>query len=75
MDRLDIERVAGLVVLHYGLPLRVASVSFDQPGRCLVAFSDSYSRAATVSVAIWCDAKVSPHQVRESLKRGLQVND
>jgi len=75
MDHIDIERVAGFIVRDYGLPLRVASVSFDQPGRYIVEFCNSTSRAKAVSVAIWCDARVPPHRVRESLKSGLQVSD
>ena len=59
----------------YGLPLKLREVMIEAAGRCTVGFSDSYSGAATVSVGIWCDAKVSPHGVRESLKKGLQVAD
>jgi hypothetical protein len=75
MERVDIERIARLVVRDYRLPLRLATVSIEAASRCTIAFSDAHSGAATVRVGIWCDAKVSPHGVRESLKRGLQVAD
>lgn len=74
MERVEIERIARLIICDYGLPLRLHTVSIEQAGRCVVGFSDSYS-GETVSVGIWCDAKVSAHRVRESLKSGLHVND
>ena len=74
MEHVDIEQIARLVVRDYGLPLRFDAVSAAEPGRCIVGFTDPYSRATT-SVGIWCDAKASPRSVRESLKQGLQVND
>ena len=74
MERDEIERIARVVVRDYGLSLKLDRVSIGQTGQCTVGFADSYS-GASVSVGIWCDEKVSPHGVRESLKRGLQVAD
>ena len=75
MEQAEIEQIARVIVREYGLPLKLREVMIEPAGRCTVGFSDSYSGAATVSVGIWCDAKVSPHGVRESLKKGLQVAD
>ena len=73
MGRTDVEKIARLVLRDYGLPLRLQTVSMGNSGECRVEFADSYSGLATVSVGIWCDAKVSPYGVRESLKRALEV--
>ena len=75
LEHAEIEKIARVILREYGLPLKFREVMIGTAGRCTVGFSDSYSGAATVSVGIWCDAKVSPHRVRESLKRGLQVAD
>ena len=75
MKPADIERIAQVILREYGLPLKLRQVAIEPAGRCTVGFADSYSGAMTVSVAIWCAAKVSPHGVRESLKKGLQVAD
>ena len=75
MEQAEIEKIAKVIVREYGLPLKLREVSIEPAGRCTVGFADSYSGATTVSVGIWCDAKVSPHGVRESLKRALQVVD
>lgn len=69
----DIECIARGLVRDYELPLRVESVSAEQSGRCTVGFCDRYS-AATVLV-LWCDEKVSPHSMRESLKQRLHTGD
>ena len=75
MEQAEIEQIARVIVREYGLPLKLREVMIGAAGRCTVGFSDSYSGAAAVSVGIWCDAKVSAHGVRESLKKGLQVAD
>ena len=75
MEQAEIEQIARVIVRDYGLPLKLREVMIEPAGRCTVGFSDSHSGAAAVSVGIWCDAKVSPHGVRESLKKGLQVAD
>ena len=75
MEQAEIEQIARVVVREYGLPLTLREVMIQPAGRCTVGFSDSHSGTATVSVGIWCDAKVSPHGVRESIKKGLQVAD
>ena len=74
LEQAEIEQIARVIVREYGLPLKLREVMIEAAGRCTVGFSDS-SGAATVSVGIWCDAKVSPHGVRESIKKGLQVAD
>ncbi len=71
--RTDIEQIARLVLRDYGLPLKLQTVSVEPTGRCTIGFADSYSGQATVSVDIWCDGKVSPYGVRESLKKALEV--
>ena len=75
MEPTDIERIARLIVRDYGLPLRFDKVSLEHAGKCVVEFADAYRRAPSISVGIWCDERVSAYAVRESLKRGLQVND
>jgi len=70
----DIKAIATVVVRDYGLPLRLTQVSTDSTGQCILAFSHTCA-GADVSIALWCDAKVSPHHARESIKRGLQVAD
>ena len=75
MEQAEIEQIARVIVREYGLPLKLREVMIEAAGRCTVGFSDSHSGTATVSVGIWCDAKVSPHGVRESIKKGLQVAD
>jgi hypothetical protein len=75
MDLAEVATIARSILRDYGLPLRFETVASDQPGRCIVGFSDRYRPAAVVAVALWHDAKASSHSVRESLKRGLQVND
>ena len=73
MERADIEHIARLVLRDYGLPLKLRTVSIERTGECTIGFADSYSGISTVSVGIWCDAKVSPYGVRESLKKALEV--
>jgi hypothetical protein len=73
MERADIERIARVVLRDYGLPLKLRTVSIEQTGECTIGFADSCSDVPTVSVGIWCDAKVSPYRVRESLKEALDV--
>lgn len=75
MDRFDIERIAQTIIRDYGLPVRVATLSFERAGRCIVQVSERCSPGTTVAVGVWCDAKASPHYVRESLKQGLHVSD
>lgn len=75
MNRFDIERIAGTVVREYGLPLRLDTISFVEPGRCVVRFAERFSPTIKVSVGVWCDEKVSPHNLRESIKNKLLVND
>jgi hypothetical protein len=74
MDRLEIEHIAQLVVRDYGLPFRLASITLDPVGKCVIGFSNKYSRDATVSVKVWYGAKTSPHAIRESLIRELGVD-
>lgn len=71
----DIEAIARVVVRDYGLPLRLAHVSTEPTGRCVVGFSHTCGAGTAVSIPLWCDARVSPYQVRESIKRGLEVAD
>jgi hypothetical protein len=70
----DIERIAQVLLRDYALPLKIRGVTLEEAGRCTIGFADRYSGEATV-VGIWCDGKVSPHSVRESLKRGLEIVD
>jgi len=70
----EIERIARTVLRDYGLPFQIDAVSPEQTGHCTVAFSDALS-GVIVRVGVWCDAKVSPYHVRESLKRGLHVSE
>jgi len=74
MSTLDVEAIARVVVRDYGLPLRLALVSTAPTGECIVGFAHTCA-GPDVSIALWCDAKVSAHHVRESIKRGLQVGD
>ena len=74
MQLIEIEGIARTVLRDYGLPLQFEAISPERAGQCTVAFSDAFS-GATVCVGVWCDAKVSPHQVRESLKRWLHVSE
>jgi len=69
----DVERIARLVLRDYGLPLTLRTVSMEPNGECRIEFADAVTGRAVTSVGIWCDAKVSPYGVRESLKRALQV--
>jgi hypothetical protein len=71
----DVEAIARVVVRDYGLPLRLAHVSTEPTGQCVVGFSHTWGAGADVSIPLWCDGRVSAYQVRESIKRGLQVAD
>lgn len=75
MEHSEIERIALTILRDYGLPFRFEGVTASQAGRCAVGFTHAFSGGAPLSVNIWCDAKTSPHRVRESLKSGLDVSD
>ena len=75
MELSEVEKIARSIIRDYGLPLRLATVASERPGRCIVGFSDRYTPATAVAVGLWHDAKASSHSVRESLKRGLEIND
>jgi len=74
VEAVDIEQIARGLVREYALPLTVRGVSLVEPGRCTIGFADRYSGAATI-VGVCCDARVSRHHVRESLKRELDICD
>ncbi len=74
MQPTDVEQIARLVLRDYALPLRFDAITHDGAGQCTVGFLEQYGGAKR-RVAVWCDGKVSPHNVRESLKRGLDVSD
>jgi hypothetical protein len=75
MELADVEKIARSILRDYGLPLRLETVAVERPGRCVIGFSSQYSPANAFKFGIWHDTKVSSHNIRESLKRGLQVND
>jgi hypothetical protein len=74
MHPADVEQIARLVLRDYALPLRFDAITHESAGQCTVDFLERYGGAKR-RVAVWCDGKVSAHNVRESLKRGLDVTD
>jgi hypothetical protein len=74
MEQMEVEQIARVIVRDYGLPLKLCKVSMQPNGECTVGFVDAYSGLETVSVGVWCDARVSAYGIRESLKRALDVD-
>jgi len=70
----EIERIARTLLRNYALPFQNDALSPEQTDHCTVAFSDAIS-GVIVRVGVWCNAKVSPYHVRESLNRGLHVSE
>ena len=75
MEPADIERIAQSVLREYGMPLKVHALSVDRAGKCTIEFTNPGFKSSTLSVAIWCDAKASPHGVRDSLINALDAGE
>jgi hypothetical protein len=73
MEQTDLQRMADSVLREYGVPMRVAGIAAAGAG-WTIAFAGTYPGARALQVNLRCD-RVSPHHVRESLKRSLAVND
>jgi hypothetical protein len=61
------------VLRDYGVPLKVAGIAARDAG-WTIAFSGTFPGAAPIEVTLRCD-RLSPHHVRESLKRCLDLTD
>jgi hypothetical protein len=73
MEHADLQRMADSVLRDYGVPLRVAGIVASGAG-WTIAFAGTFPGTPRVQVNLRCD-RLSPHHVRESLKRSLAVND
>ena len=71
MRRADVAQIARVVVRDYGSPLRLGVVSAQEGGKCAVDLLEALTDG-TVSVGIWCDAKVSsPQRARVPQNRAV----
>jgi len=73
MERVDVERMADSVLREYGVPLKVSGIASADAG-WTIAFAGAFSGAPALEVNLRCD-RTSPHHVRESLKRSLELSD
>ncbi len=73
MELHDVQRMADSVLREYGVPMKVSSISPVTSG-WTVAFAAFHPGAKPIEINLSCD-RSSAHHVRESLKRGLDVDD
>ena len=73
MQRTDVQRMADSVLRDYGVPMKVSAISAAEAG-WTIAFSSLYAGSPLLDVNVSSD-RSSPHHVRESLKRSLDVSD
>jgi hypothetical protein len=73
MERTDVQRMADSVLRDYGVPMKVSAISVAEAG-WTIAFSSLYAGSSPLQVKVSSDGS-SPHHVRESLKRSLDVSD
>jgi hypothetical protein len=71
MESADVLRIAAAVLVEYGVPLSVVSVSITPPW--IVWFTDIQSGGQRFTIDTRCDGNVSPYRLRESIKAKLDV--
>lgn len=73
MERTDLQRMADSVLREYGVPMKIAGISEADAG-WTIAFAGTFPGVAPLHVCLRCD-RLSAYQVRESLKRSLELSD
>jgi hypothetical protein len=73
MERTDVQRLADSVLREYGVPLKVADISYADAG-WIIAFAGTFPGARALEVNLRCE-RTSAYHIRESLKRSLELTD
>ena len=73
MEQTDVQRMADSVLREYGVPMKVAGISYADAG-WTIAFAGTFPGARELQVNLRCDRTSASH-IRESLKRSLELTD
>ena len=73
MERTDLLRMADSVLREYGVPLKIARISYADAG-WTIAFAGTVPGAHAMEVSLRCE-RTSAYHIRESLKRSLALTD